>query len=154
MTEQPDPNQTPRVRTTVQRLAHPFRRALAPAALELRGQVESLTVRTDELRDGAAELHRGVDQLRSEADQLRRELGQARQELQEVGALRSRVEEAERRVAAAEAHNAELRDGLEESRRLNLRVAELVDVVTELVLPLHDREIDPAALGRLRPDTL
>jgi predicted RNase H-like nuclease (RuvC/YqgF family) len=154
MTEQGDTSQTPRGRTAVQRLAYPVRRALAPAALELRGQVETVTARTDELRDGTAELHRGVDELHREVDRLRRDLDQARQELQEVAALRSRVEDAERRVSAAEAYNAELRDGLEESRRLNLRVAELVDVVTEVVLPLHDRDIDPAALGRLRPDTL
>ena len=42
---------------------------------------------------------------------------------------------------------------LHEARRLNLRIAELTDLVTELVLPLHDREIDPALLDRLRPDT-
>ena len=68
--------------------------------------------------------------------------------------LRSRAEDVDARLRAAEESNGELRVGLEEARRLNLRVAELVDLVTELVLPLHDREIDPAVLGRLRPDTL
>jgi hypothetical protein len=47
-----------------------------------------------------------------------------------------------------------LSDGLLEERRLNLRLAELTDLVTELVLPLHDRDIDPKALERLAPDTL
>lgn len=47
-----------------------------------------------------------------------------------------------------------LEEGLHEARRLNLRIAELTDVVTELVLPLHDREIDPEHLARLAPDTL
>jgi hypothetical protein len=48
----------------------------------------------------------------------------------------------------------ELREGLHEERRLSLRIAELTDLVTELVLPLHDREIDPTVLETLRPDTL
>lgn len=46
----------------------------------------------------------------------------------------------------------ELDDGLLEARRLSLRIAELADVVTELVLPLHDRDIDATALRALRPD--
>ena len=37
---------------------------------------------------------------------------------------------------------------LDEARRLNVRLAELTDLVTEVVLPLHDREID---IDRLRP---
>jgi hypothetical protein len=48
----------------------------------------------------------------------------------------------------------EMEQAVLEERRLNLRVAELTDVVTELVLPLHDREIDPSTLERLAPDTL
>ena len=48
----------------------------------------------------------------------------------------------------------ELPEGLLEARRLNLRLAELTDLVTELVLPLHDRDIDRTALERLAPDTL
>lgn len=128
-------------RVVVQRLAYPLRRALAPAALELRGEVEALSAQSRDQRDGAAELR----------EELHRQLTESRAE---VGSLRERVDELHRRLDAAEAYNVVLRDGLEESRRLNLRVAELVDVVTELVIPLHDREIDPAALGRLRPDTL
>jgi chromosome segregation ATPase len=37
---------------------------------------------------------------------------------------------------------------LDEARRLNVRLAELTDLVIEVVLPLHDREID---IERLRP---
>ncbi|MGY1773900.1 DUF6752 domain-containing protein [Blastococcus sp. SYSU D00813] len=46
-----------------------------------------------------------------------------------------------------------LDDGLLEARRQSLRIAELTDVVTEVVLPLHDRDIDPSAVAKLRPDT-
>ena len=48
----------------------------------------------------------------------------------------------------------ELDDGLLEARRLSLRIAELADVVTEVVLPLHDRDIDPARFEKLPADTL
>ena len=47
----------------------------------------------------------------------------------------------------------ELRSGLLEARRLNLRIAELTDVVTEIVLPLHDRDIDARKLDSLAADT-
>lgn len=78
--------------------------------------------------------------------------GQVRELTQEVDSLRSRAESAEARLAALEARSGELHEGLAESRRLNARVADLTDVVTELVLPLHDREIDAAALRSLRPE--
>lgn len=141
MTEHRD---TPPGRALVQRLAYPLRRVVAPAALELRGQVAVLTEETAALREQAAALHGRVEELSA---------GLARSQ-EDAAALRSRADDADARLAAAEARNEELADGLEEARRLNLRVAELVDLVTELVLPLHDREIDPAVLGRLRPDTL
>jgi predicted nuclease with TOPRIM domain len=83
---------------------------------------------------------------------------------EENARLRVRVEELEQRLRALEERLAgvdqpaqqfrELREGLHEERRLSLRIAELTDLVTELVLPLHDREIDPAVLTSLRPDTL
>ena len=47
----------------------------------------------------------------------------------------------------------EIREGLLETRRQSLRIAELADVVTEIVLPLHERDIDPEALKRLSADT-
>ena len=80
----------------------------------------------------------------------------------ETAALRSRLDEAHLRVDEQQAllhevrHEAlpRLSDGLLEEGRLNLRIAELTDLVTEIVLPLHDRDIDPASLKRLAPDTL
>jgi hypothetical protein len=52
--------------------------------------------------------------------------------------------ERERLVSRVEILDADL----DEARRLNVRLAELTDLVTEVVLPLHDREID---IERLRP---
>ena len=135
---------TPRGRTLVRRLAYPLRRVVAPAALELPQRVTVLSAETARLREETAALHRRVEELAAGMTQVREDLS----------ALRSRADHVDARLAGAEVRNDELADGLEEARRLNLRVAELVDLVTELVLPLHDREIDPAVLGRLRPDTL
>ena len=141
MTEQGD---TPRGRGLVRRLAYPLRRVVAPAAIELRGRVEALDAETATLKEETAALRGQVEALTAGLSQVREDA---------VG-LRSRADHVDARLSAAEVSDDELRDGLEEARRLNLRVAELVDLVTELVLPLHDREIDPAVLGRLRPDTL
>jgi predicted nuclease with TOPRIM domain len=138
MTEQGD---TARGRALVQRLAYPLRRAVAPAALELQGRVEELSAETTTLREEVAALRARVEELTAGLAEIRED-------------ARSRAEHVDARFSAAEVREGELTDGLEEARRLNLRVAELVDLVTELVLPLHDREIDPAVLGRLRPDTL
>jgi predicted nuclease with TOPRIM domain len=87
----------------------------------------------------------------------------------EVGVLRDEVTELRAAVAAQGEDLAGLRDALarsesererladrvatldadlDEARRLNVRLAELTDLVTEVVLPLHDREID---IERLRP---
>ncbi|MEU2347439.1 DUF6752 domain-containing protein [Modestobacter sp. NPDC049651] len=103
-----------------------IRRALAPAALELQGR---------------------LPELRQQNEELARRLAQAEERL---AVLEDRAAQADRLAAEV----GELREGLHESRRLNLRVAELTDLVTELVLPLHDREIDPAVLARLGADTL
>jgi predicted nuclease with TOPRIM domain len=117
-------------RALVRRLMHPIRRAVAPAALELDGKIQ---------------------ELREENRVLREELRELR-ELHELKELHGRVDGVERRMDLLDERNAVLTDGLQESRRLNLRIAELADVVTELVLPLHDREIDAGALRSLRPD--
>jgi len=72
----------------------------------------------------------------------------------EQKALRDRLDQT---LLLAEAHIPRLErleDGLLEERRLNLRIAELTDVVTEIVLPLHDRDIDPKKLESLAADTL
>ncbi|WP_448617608.1 DUF6752 domain-containing protein [Geodermatophilus sp. URMC 65] len=141
MTEQGD---TARGRALVRRLAYPLRRVVAPAALELRGRLEGLTAETATLREATAALRRQVEELSAGLAAVR----------EEAVALRTRADRIDARLSAAEVRDEELTGGLEEARRLNLRVAELVDLVTELVLPLHDREIDAAVLGRLRPDTL
>jgi chromosome segregation ATPase len=107
----------------VARLMYPVRRAIAPAALELAGQVQHLNAEIDRLREENERLHQ-------------------------------RTEELDRRLGEHSARLAELHGDVLESRRLNVRIAELADVVTELVLPLHDRDIDPAALRTLRPDTV
>ncbi|MGY1917093.1 DUF6752 domain-containing protein [Blastococcus sp. SYSU DS0973] len=76
--------------------------------------------------------------------------------LAEVGQLRARVAELEGRTAQLPELDGRTRlveEGLHEARRLNLRVAQLTDVVTELVLPLHDRDIDPAVFDSLSEDT-
>jgi predicted nuclease with TOPRIM domain len=118
-------------RALVRRLMHPIRRAVAPAALELDGKIQ---------------------ELREENRVLRGELAELREVLRELQELHSRVDGVERRMDLLDERNGVLTDGLQESRRLNLRIAELADLVTELVLPLHDRDIDAGALRSLRPD--
>ena len=44
------------------------------------------------------------------------------------------------RVAALEARVAELQETLEESRRLNERLSDVLDVMTELLVPAVDRD--------------
>lgn len=75
-----------------------------------------------------------------------RELGELHQQVDE---LRARVELFEDLRARVDL----IHDGLHEARRLNLRIAQLTDVVTELVLPLHDRDIDPKVFDALAEDT-
>ena len=112
-------------RALVRRMMHPVRRVVAPAALELDGKIQA---------------------LREENRVLREEL------LEELRELRTRIDGVDRRMDLLDERNGVLTDGLQEARRLNLRIAELADVVTELVLPLHDRDIDATALRALRPD--
>ena len=107
-----------------------LRRIVAPAALQLEGELATLRLDLVGLRQEQASLH----------DRL--------------GAVEERAARAEARAEELAAEVAVLRDGLHEARRLNLRTAELTDLVTELVLPLHDREIDPSRLGLLPADTL
>lgn len=113
------------------------RRALAPAALELDGKVAELARENAELARENAELRVTVERLESRVHAAE----------ERVACTEPRMEELTRQIA-------DFREGMHEARRLNLRVAELTDLVTELVLPLHDRQIDPSVLRRLRPDTL
>ena len=84
-----------------------------------------------------------VRALRERDEALQRQDDDARRELHEA---RLRVDDLLGRVALVE-------DGLLEARRLSLRIAQLTDVVTELVLPLHDRDIDPSVFDALADDT-
>ena len=143
------PNPQSRIAQT--RAVWAVRRALAPAALELPGRVAALTEENARLRDLAQALEQRLGDAEGRIAAAGTRAADAEARLADAEA---RAADAERRTAALEEQLAELRDGLHESRRLNLRVAELTDLVTELVLPLHDREIDPAVLTRLRPDTL
>lgn len=135
-------------RRPVRACAQRVRRVVAPAALELREEVGGL-------RDELAVLRRELVEERARAQAQdaasTTEVAVLREELAEV---RRRAEEAEGRTAELATEVALLRDGLHESRRLNLRTAELVDLVTELVLPLHDRDVDAAVLATLRGDVL
>lgn len=56
------------------------------------------------------------------------------------------------RLAALEAQVAEHADAIQENRRLNRRVAELTDVVMELLTELAKAE-DPAVMDRIRTYT-
>ena len=129
------------VRRLVRRPAKRLRRALFPEYEDLlrdmRLAFESVTA-----------AHRGIADLQVAERALRERLDAT---LLIAEAAVTRVDRLERHVQEGFTY---LRDGLHEARRLNLRIAELTDLVTEIVLPLHDREIDPAKLQALAPDTL
>lgn len=142
-----------------------LRQALGGPVRRVRGRLRLGT----RLREGIApeldELVRSNAELRADRDRLFRELGLAFEsvtaahqgiaDLQaEQRALRERLDTTLRLAESAPPRLDVLEDGLHEARRLNLRVAELTDVVAEVVLPLHHRDIDPAAVERLRGDTL
>ncbi len=76
--------------------------------------------------------------LRDELAELRGTIARLGDDVAALAAERERLAE---RVEVLDAD-------LDEARRLNVRLAELTDLVTEVVLPLHDREID---IERLRP---
>jgi hypothetical protein len=66
--------------------------------------------------------------------------------------LRGRLDQLENRIGVVDDRIPVVEDGLHEARRLNLRIAQLTDVVTELVLPLHSRDIDPTVFEALADD--
>jgi cell division septum initiation protein DivIVA len=148
MTQPPTPRGGPLLR----RALFVLRRATAPAALEVQAELPGLRAQLAGLQEEVAHLRDRVATAEREAA----EAGQRAEERAEERAREwartwadARVED---RLGELGAETAVLRDGLHESRRLNLRVAELTDLVTELVLPLHDRELDPTALATLRGD--
>jgi hypothetical protein len=114
-----------RVPSPVRAAGGAVRRALVPEWVDILRDVAVLRGDRDHLLGD-------VRVLRGEIGDLQREVGRLRAELDE---LRGR---------------ADVLDGdMDESRRLSARVAEVTDLVTEVVLPLHDREIDAS---RLRPE--
>ncbi len=94
------------------------------------------------------------EMLVSEVGRLAGALERAREDRdglrEQVSELRGQIKVLSGRLDGAHKDAEELAGGLHEARRLNLRVAELTDLVTELVLPLHNRDID---IERLRPHT-
>jgi Domain of unknown function (DUF6752) len=114
-----------RVPAPVRAAGGALRRVLVPEWIDLLRDVAVL-------RDDRDHLLGDVRVLRGEVGDLQRELGRLRADVDE---LRGRTE---------------VLDGdVDESRRLSARLAEVTDLVTEVVLPLHDREIDAS---RLRPE--
>lgn len=158
---------------------HPVNRATAVSMVG-RGWIRALGRRVrrvlvperDSLVAGIDELHRRLETLEAEraareADLavLRETLEQAQQERWQLHRRTERLEAESLRArerfdagdmdpAALIARMEELEDGLHEARRLNVRIAELTDIVTELVLPLHDREIDASRLRPVSAETL
>jgi len=115
---------------------------LAFESLEAAHQgIADLQVETTALRSLLDEAHLRLDEAHLRLDEANLRLGEAHLRIDEE---HGRLDEALPRLS----------EGLLEERRLNLRIAELTDLVTEIVLPLHDRDIDPQHLQRLAPDTL
>ena len=54
--------------------------------------------------------------------------------------LTHRLRPSGNRIARLEAEVAELQDAVEESRRLNERLSDVLDVITELLVPSVDRD--------------
>ena len=54
--------------------------------------------------------------------------------------MRKLLSRSEDRIARLEADVAELMDSVEENRRLNERLSDVLDVVTELLVPAVDRD--------------
>lgn len=54
--------------------------------------------------------------------------------------MRSMLGRNDDRIARLEAEVAELQDSVEENRRLNERLSDVLDVVTELLVPAVDRD--------------
>ena len=144
-------------RDTVRRLvrspARRVRRALFP-------EYEDLLRDRGVLFESVTAAHRGIADLQVAERALRERLDAtlllAESAPPRMEALQHEVDDLREALRDREALGnevRELREGLLEARRLNLRIAELTDVVTEIVLPLHDRDIDAEKLNSLAADT-
>lgn len=132
----------------VRKPAKAFRRALFPDYEVVLRDIRLVFESLEAAHRGIADLQVETASLRSLLDEAHLRVGEAHQR---IDGERGRLDEALQRLDEALPR---LTEGLLEERRLNLRIAELTDLVTEIVLPLHDRDIDPQQLQRLAPDTL
>jgi chromosome segregation ATPase len=135
----------------VRRVLVPERETLVASIDELHRRLEALEAERSAREADLAAVREGLEQARRERWELHR-----RTELLEAASRRARD-----RFGTGDADPAvllawmeELDEGLHEARRLNVRIAELTDIVTELVLPLHDREIDAERLRPVNAETL
>lgn len=149
-------------RGPVQALGRRVRRVLVPERESLVAGIDQLHRRLEtlEAERGAreAELATVRETVREGLEQAQRERWQLhlRTERLEAESLRARerFDAGDADPAALRAQMEEIEEGLHEARRLNVRIAELTDIVTELVLPLHDREIDAERLRPVSAETL
>jgi hypothetical protein len=130
-------------RVPAQRVATRLRRFLVPHYEELLSDRDRALRELSAAFESVTAAHRGIADLQAEQRALRERLD----------ATLLLAEATEPRVTGALARLDLVEDGLHEARRLNLRIAELTDVVTEIVLPLQHRDIDAGRIADLAPDT-
>lgn len=104
----------------------PTRREVAKVKHELRAAGRRFTERIAPVMASLSE----VPRLRAQAQQATRRANHAARQMQ---ALRKRIEHLENRVK-------HLEDDMREARQLNRHIAELTDVVQEVLLPATNRD--------------
>ena len=143
------------VKRWVRTPAKAFRKALFPDYEVVLRDIRLVFESLEAAHRGIADLQVETAALRSLVDEAHVRLGEAHLRIdEEHGRLDEAVSRLDEAVSRLDEALPRLSEGLLEERRLNLRIAELTDLVTEIVLPLHDRDIDPQHLQRLAPDTL
>jgi DNA repair exonuclease SbcCD ATPase subunit len=135
------------VRGPARRAVEGARRLLVPHYDELVSDRDRALRELQVAFESVTAAHQGIADLQAEQRALRERLDAT---LLLAEGNQARLGEV---VAQLEPRLELLEDGLHEARRLNLRIAELTDVVTEIVLPLHHRDIDVGRVGDLAPDT-
>lgn len=149
-------------RRPVRALGRRMRRVLVPERESVVAGIDELHRRLENLEAERiarqAELATLRETVREGLEQAQRERWQVhlRTERLEIETLRvrERFDAGDTDPFALLARIEELEEGVHEARRLNIRIAELTDIVTELVLPLHDREIDAERLRPVSAETL